>query len=96
MYFTNDTSFYVLFLLYFTWLSITDGIPTSIMGLLFMLFFDGITAAYEDYRRHKSDSIINSRPIEILTKNISTNKLTFEQGKWKNLHVYFINYILDW
>jgi hypothetical protein len=41
--------------------SITAGIPTYTISLGFVLLFDGIVTAREDYKRHKDDKIANTR-----------------------------------
>jgi magnesium-transporting ATPase (P-type) len=42
-------------------ISITSGIPTSIFPLSFVLFFDGLVTAREDYKRHQDDAKANAK-----------------------------------
>ena len=43
-------------------ISITNGVPTSAIPLAFVLFFDGIVTAREDYNKHRDDAKANNRP----------------------------------
>lgn len=54
-----------------------------------MLFFNGITDGYEDYRRHKSDNLTNNRKVLILI-NDDDGRISFVEKKWKDINVYLI------
>jgi magnesium-transporting ATPase (P-type) len=43
--------------------SITNGLPSSALPLAFVLFFDGIVTAREDYVRHRDDARANARKV---------------------------------
>ncbi len=42
-------------------ISITGGIPYSLIPLTFVLFFDGVVTAREDFKRHQEDRAANAR-----------------------------------
>ncbi len=63
-------------------ISITSGIPTSIFPLSFVLFFDAIFTAREDYRRHKDDATANAKLAFTLD---SSGK--FVRTPWKDIRV---------
>ena len=47
-------------------ISITGGVPTSAVPLSFVLFFDGLVTAREDYQRHRDDARANAKPARVL------------------------------
>lgn len=63
-------------------ISITNGIPTSIFPLSFVLTFDGFFSAREDYRRHQDDAKANSQT----TLTMGPDK-TFKRTEWRNIRV---------
>lgn len=62
-------------------ISITGGVPTSFIPLSFVLFFDGIVTAREDYKRHRDDAIANSRLTRVLRGR------SFQEAAWKDVQV---------
>ncbi len=46
--------------------STTDGYPSCVIPLAFVIFVEGITVGFEDRRRHKADSIANARVVRVL------------------------------
>lgn len=52
-------------------ISITNGLPSSALPLAFVLFFDGIVTAREDYVRHRDDAHANARKVQAM-----------RDGKW--------------
>ena len=63
-------------------ISITSGIPTSIIPLSFVLFFDGIVTAREDYKRHREDAIANARITQVFNKGVG-----FTPTAWRDVCV---------
>lgn len=63
-------------------ISITNGIPTSIFPLAFVLFFDGLVTAREDYKRHRDDAKANSKQTWVLRPAGS-----FVKAAWKDICV---------
>ena len=56
-------------------ISITHGIPTTTMPLLFVLFVSAVKDAVEDIARHKADEGENRRPYSRLAQWIAENAL---------------------
>jgi magnesium-transporting ATPase (P-type) len=54
---------------------------SSIWPLLFILTVSLLKDGYEDYKRYRSDKIINSKPVRILKSN------GFSQNQTKDIHV---------
>lgn len=64
-------------------ISITNGIPTSLPSLAFVLFVQAVSDAREDYIRHKADHEANATPCEIFNKTLCL----FEKKTWANVRV---------
>jgi phospholipid-transporting ATPase len=47
-------------------ISITAGLPTTAIPLAFVLGFDALITAYEDYVRHRDDDRTNAKPYRVL------------------------------
>ena len=47
-------------------ISITGGLPTAGLPLVFVLLFDGIVTAREDYKRHQDDHVTNTQSSELV------------------------------
>lgn len=62
-------------------LSITNGVPSSAIPLAFVLFFDGIVTAREDYVRHRDDARANSRNVETVRDG------RFATVQWREVQV---------
>jgi len=62
-------------------ISITNGVPTSAIPLAFVLFFDGIVTAREDYVRHRDDARANSRNVEAIRDG------RFATVQWREVRV---------
>ena len=56
-------------------ISITHGIPTTTMPLLFVLFVSAVKDAVEDVARHRADEEENRRPYRRLAQWIAENAL---------------------
>ncbi|KAM4071755.1 hypothetical protein ACJW30_11G082300 [Castanea mollissima] len=75
--------------IYFLAIAILNQLPqlavfgrgVSILPLAFVLSVTAIKAAYEDYRRHRSDRIENNRIASVLVNN------QFQPKKWKDIRV---------
>lgn len=63
-------------------ISITSGVPTQIIPLSFVLFFDAILTAREDYKRHQDDAKANAMPALVHTGNGR-----FELTPWQDVRV---------
>ena len=50
-------------------ISITGGIPYSLIPLTFVLFFDGVVTAREDFKRHQEDQAANARNTLVYRRN---------------------------
>nr|GMC91068.1 phospholipid-transporting ATPase 1 [Ipomoea batatas]GME19694.1 phospholipid-transporting ATPase 1 [Ipomoea batatas] len=57
------------------------GRGASILPLALVLFVSAVKDAYEDYRRHRSDTIENNRLAAVLSNG------HFQQKKWKDIRV---------
>ena len=64
-------------------ISNTNGYPTTLIPLTFVIFVDGIFQVLEDISRHKADAEANASPT--LRYNKETNE--FETVKWYELQV---------
>lgn len=53
--------------------------------LAFVLAFDGVLTALEDYRRHQDDARVNNTPTRVL--RCSDGSSAFEPAAWKDLRV---------
>jgi len=53
--------------------------------LTFVLAFDGILTALEDYRRHQDDARVNNTPTKVLSQ--SNGSASFQPAAWKDLRV---------
>jgi magnesium-transporting ATPase (P-type) len=63
-------------------ISITSGIPTSIFPLAFVLFFDGLVTAREDYKRHQDDAKANAKTTYTLQQGNG-----FARTAWRDIRV---------
>ena len=64
----NFANFYFLvvsFLQAIDAITLTAGIPTSLMPLSFVIFVEMIAKGLEDYKRHKTDAEVNIRPARV-------------------------------
>lgn len=59
-------------------ISNTNGIPTTLIPLLFVILVDGIFAVHEDINRHKSDAQANST--SVLRYNIESYEFESTQS----------------
>jgi phospholipid-transporting ATPase len=64
-------------------ISNTDGYPTTLIPLLFVVIVDGIFQVLEDISRHRADAEANASPT--IRYNKETN--LFEPAKWLELQV---------
>jgi magnesium-transporting ATPase (P-type) len=62
-------------------ITITNGIPTTAIPLAFVISFDGIVTAREDYLRHKDDARANARPTQVLRGD------EFVSVQWRDIKV---------
>ena len=62
-------------------ISITSGVPTAGVPLSFVLFFDGLVTAREDFQRHKDDARANAKPARVLREG------TFVPVRWQDICV---------
>ncbi|CAI5744863.1 unnamed protein product [Peronospora destructor] len=60
----------------------TNGIPTILLPLAVVFVCSAIKETLEDRERHRADCVTNSRPVLTLTP-----LGTWEQRKWRDLHV---------
>jgi phospholipid-translocating P-type ATPase (flippase) len=63
-------------------ISITYGVPTTALPLMFVLFVTACKDAFEDYNRHKADQVENTRPTTIVSSSQAT-----ETKPWKDVVV---------
>lgn len=63
--------------------SITNGIPTTAFPLAFVLFFDAIVTATEDYARHRDDAAANNRKVLVMDAPSSA----FVEKQWRDVRV---------
>lgn len=61
----------------------TNGYPTTLIPLFFVLLISGIFKVMEDLERHKSDRLANSSPTLIFNREIGT----FEESLWSDIQV---------
>ena len=61
--------------------SITDGIPLSLIPLTLVLFFEGIITALEDKQRHRDDYEANSSKCFVMEDGVAIQK------KWSEIQV---------
>ena len=62
-------------------ITITNGIPYSLAPLSFVLFFDAIVTAQEDYNRHKADDHDNGKPCSAVRDG------SVQRVAWRDLRV---------
>ncbi|KAF0687190.1 Aste57867_21046 [Aphanomyces stellatus] len=65
-------------------ISNTNGLPTTLPTLLFILFIDGAFAVAEDRKRHQADAVANSRLTHVLSAAPHTD---FVLRPWADLRV---------
>lgn len=61
--------------------SLTNGVPWAALPLSFVLFFDALITANEDYQRHKDDDRDNNRKIRLLRDG------AFQVMRWQDVKV---------
>lgn len=61
--------------------SITGGVPTSLVPLTFVLFFDALVTAREDYKRHCDDAEANART------TLTMRDGRFQPVPWRDIRV---------
>jgi hypothetical protein len=64
-------------------ISLTNGVPTQAFALSFVIFFDGVITAREDYKRHQADRRANARRALVLDKS----SRVFERREWRDIVV---------
>ena len=70
----------------FPQISITGGIPTSLVPLTIVLAFDGVVTAIEDYRRHLDDDRTN-RQATLASRRQEDGSWAFEEVEWQDVSV---------
>jgi len=63
-------------------ISITAGLPTTMVPLASVIIFDAVLTAIEDYKRHKDDEENNSRPVWIMNDGHA-----FVRRTWRDVQV---------
>lgn len=66
--------------------SITNGIPTTAFPLAFVLFFDAIVTATEDYARHRDDAAANNRKVLVMDAAAAPSG-AFVEKQWRDVRV---------
>ena len=64
-------------------ISLTAGIPTQAFALAFVMFFDGVLTASEDYKRHAADKRANGRRVLVMDPGVGD----FVERQWKDVGV---------
>lgn len=64
-------------------ISNTNGYPTTLIPLLFVVSVDGLFQILEDFSRHKADAEANASP----TTRYNKETEQFEETKWSELQV---------
>lgn len=67
--FANSYFLFICILQCIPSISITGGIPYSLIPLTFVLFFDGVVTAREDFKRHQEDQAANARNTLVYRRN---------------------------
>jgi len=63
--------------------SVTQGVPTTLIPLSMLIFIDGLFIFLEDLERHRSDARANST----LVSRYNPDKVQFEEKRWAELEV---------
>ncbi|OQS06662.1 hypothetical protein THRCLA_01288, partial [Thraustotheca clavata] len=63
--------------------TLSNGIPTTIFPLFFVLIINAIKDLIEDINRHRADSMQNSS----ITHELSVKSMSFEETKWEHVRV---------
>lgn len=63
-------------------ISITAGVPTTMVPLASVIIFDGVLTAIEDYKRHKDDEVNNARPALVMNDGRK-----FRKTHWREVRV---------
>jgi len=69
-------------------ITITNGLPTSLMPLSIVLMFDGIIQAIEDYRRHLDDDRTNKQTtLAVRPSSDEPDRWQFQDIEWQHVRV---------
>jgi len=63
--------------------SVTQGVPTTLIPLSMLILIDGLFVFLEDLERHRSDAIANAT----LVSRYNPDKVQFEEKRWAELEV---------
>ncbi|OQR92167.1 hypothetical protein ACHHYP_04009 [Achlya hypogyna] len=63
--------------------TLSSGIPTTVVPLMFVLVINAVKDLIEDVHRHRADRVQNSSP----TRELNTTTLAFDDTKWESLRV---------